>query len=242
MIEIIPSLSILNGKCVRLTRGSYEQPAIYDITPLGLAKQFEDHGVKRLHIVDLDGAKKGSVVNYQTLRSITGHTDLEVDFGGGIQTDGDVDQSLEYGAKMVHVGSLAYTNKRLFSSWLITYSRNRIILSTDVMDGKITVRGRQSDTGLDLYEYIDYYYQRTILHVKCADVGKAGTNEGPNFALYEQLVKRYPKIKFYASGGTSSADDIQRLSDIGVYGVMLGKAYYDGVITLKDIDRFLAKK
>jgi len=241
MIEIIPSLSILEGKCVRLIKGDYNSKTVYKETPLEIAMRFEEHGIRRLHIIDLDGAKSRTVINYPTLQLIAGHTHLNVDFGGGIQSFGDVSKAFEYGAKMVTVGSVAATNRELFSSWIVSYGRSKIILSADVLNGKLAVSGRLKNTQIDLMEHIEYYADRSIMYLKCADISKDGALQSPNFDLYKKIISIFPNVKLFASGGVSSMDDIKRLNDMGVYGVIVGKAYYDGYVSLKEIEQYIAQ-
>jgi phosphoribosylformimino-5-aminoimidazole carboxamide ribotide isomerase len=241
MIEIIPSLSILDGKTVRLVKGNYADKTVYKETPLEFAMRFEEHGIRRLHLIDLDGAKDRTVVNYPTLQLISGHTQLKIDFGGGVQSFGDVSKAFEYGAKMVTVGSVAAVNRDLFSSWIVSYGRSKIILSADSLHGKISVSGRLKNTQIDLYEHINYYYERSIMYLKCADVAQDGGLQSPNFDLYKRLQQQFPNLKIFASGGVKSIDDIKKLNDMGIYGVIVGKAYYDGHISLKDIENLIAQ-
>lgn len=241
MIEIIPSLSILDGKCVRLVKGDYDAKTVYKETPLEVAMRFEEHGVRRLHLIDLDGAKSRTIVNYSTLQLIAGHTQLQIDFGGGIQSFGDISKAFEYGAKMATVGSIAAVNRELFSSWIVSYGRSKIILSADTLGGKISVSGRLKKTQIDLYDHINYYYERSIMYLKCADIAQDGSLESPNFDLYKKLQQQFPNLKIFASGGVKSIDDIKKLNDMGVYGVIVGKAYYDGYISLKEIETFIAQ-
>ncbi|MEN7550246.1 1-(5-phosphoribosyl)-5-[(5-phosphoribosylamino)methylideneamino] imidazole-4-carboxamide isomerase [Rapidithrix thailandica] len=241
MIEIIPSISVIEGKCVKLQQGDYNKKVVYDQSPIDIAKKFEDHGIKKLHLIDLDGALEGRVINYDILELITGHTDLEVNFGGGINTDGDINKVYEYGAKSVTVGSLAIYNKHLFASWLISFGRNKICLSADAMDGKIRVRGWQNATDLDLMDFVDYYYQRSVLYVKCSDVSRDGLLQGPAFGMYQSLIQRFPKLRIIASGGISSVADIHKLEELGVHGVIIGKAYYEGKVSLKEIEHLQSR-
>jgi phosphoribosylformimino-5-aminoimidazole carboxamide ribotide isomerase len=241
MIEIIPSLSILEGKCVRLVHGDYNSKTVYAEFPLEFAMRFEEHGIRRLHLIDLDGAKKRTVVNYPTLQLIAGHTELSIDFGGGIQSFGDVSHAFEFGAKMVTIGSVAAENRELFSSWIVSYGRSKIILSADSLHGKVAVRGRLKNTQLTLQEHIEYYYERSIIYLKCADIAQDGSLQGPNFDLYKKLQASFPNLRIFASGGVRSIDDIKRLNDMGLYGVIIGKSYYDGHISLKEIEDFIAK-
>ncbi len=236
MIEIIPSLSVIGGKCVRLQQGNYDKPVVFEENVIDIAKRFEDHGIRKLHFIDLDGAKKGNIVNYETLGLISGHTNLEIDFGGGINTDGEIANAFEYGAKKVTIGSLAINKKELFTSWVFSYGKEKITLSADSKDGKIQFRGWQKNSEIDIFEHIEYFYDRGIQYVKCSDVNKDGLLEGPAFELYDQIIKRFPGISLLASGGISSLDDVKRLEDIGVYGAIIGKAYYQNRISLKDIE------
>jgi phosphoribosylformimino-5-aminoimidazole carboxamide ribotide isomerase len=242
MIELIPSMSVLGGKCVRLKQGNYDDYTTYDISPLELAQQFEEHGIRRLHLIDLDGAKTGKVSNYEVLGMISRHSNIEVDFGGGISNDGEVATVFEYGAKMITVGSVATYRPNIFAEWLVTYGRNKVILSADVITGnKITVKGRQTGTDIDLFDFIEQFYNQSLLYLKCASNEKDGTMSGPDFAMYAELMKRFPDLRIMASGGISSIDDIRKLEDMGIYAAIIGKAFYEGKITLKDFESFYAK-
>ncbi len=241
MIQLIPSLSVIGGKCVRLSQGNYEQKTVYKESPIEIARQFEDHGIKQIHLIDLDGTRLGSVKNFETLEMVKAYTNLKIDFAGGIKTDGDMTKAFEYGASMVTVGSLAISNSDLFSQWIISYGRNKITLSADALEGKIQIRGWQNATETDLFKHIEYYYNRSILFVKCSDVSRDGTMQGPNFSIYQKILEKFPGIKLLASGGIQSLDDIKQLQDMGVYGVIFGKAFYEGKITLKNLDEFTGK-
>jgi phosphoribosylformimino-5-aminoimidazole carboxamide ribotide isomerase len=241
MIELIPSLSILDGKCVRLVKGDYNAKTVYKESPLQVAMRFEEHGVRRLHLIDLDGAKSRTIVNYSTLQLIAGHTELQIDFGGGIQSFGDISKAFEYGAKMATIGSIAAVNRELFSSWIVSYGRSKIILSADTLEGKISVSGRLKNTQIDLYDHVNYYYERGITYLKCADIVQDGSLESPNFDLYKNLQEQFPNLKIFASGGVKTIDDVKKLDDMGIYGVIIGKAYYDGHISLKEIESFISK-
>jgi len=240
MIEIIPSISIIGGKVVRLAQGNYKNQTEYSKSPIDIAKKFEDHGIKKVHVIDLDGTKKGRVVNYDALGLICGYTDLKVDFGGGVNTDGDIGKVFEFGADSVTVGSLAIKNKSLFSSWIISYGRQKITLSADALNGKIQIRGWQTKTETDLFEHIDFYYNRSIQYVKCSDVAKDGLLEGPAFPIYKDIIAKFPSIKLLASGGISSIDDIKKLDEIGAYGAIIGRAYYENKISLKEISDYIS--
>lgn len=239
MIQIIPSISIINGKLTRLKQGDFERETVYQDSPIDIAKQFEDYGIQKIHIVDLDGVRKGTPVNYHILQSIAGYTNLKIDFSGGIRTDGDINKAYEHGATSITASSIAIKKRELFSSWLMSYGREKITLGADAKDGKITIRGWQDATNYDLEEHIDYFYMRGIKYVKCSDVEKDGILEGPNFELYKKIVSLFPHIHFLASGGVRSVDDIKKLADIGIKGVIFGRAYYEGNLTLKDIESLL---
>jgi phosphoribosylformimino-5-aminoimidazole carboxamide ribotide isomerase len=242
MIQIIPSISIYNGKCVKVAPGDFEHPEIYDVNPIELAQTFEDHGIKRVQLIDLDGSKKGRVVNYNILRMIASYTNLEIDFTGGIQTDSDVRIAFENGAKYITAGTVAATERKFFSSWIVSYGREKIVLAADAQNGKIMTRGWQKITGIDLMELIGYYADRGVKYIKCTDVSRDGTLEGPSFDLYKKILSTYPDIYLIASGGVSSLDDIIKLEEMGVHGVMFGKAYYEGKIDLKDLERLIVQQ
>lgn len=242
MIELIPSMSVLGGKCVRLKQGKYDDYTTYDVSPLELAQQFEEHGIRRLHLIDLDGAKTGKVSNYEVLGMISRHSNIEVDFGGGISNDGEVATVFEYGAKMMTIGSVATRRPNVFADWLVTYGRNKVILSADVITGnKIAVKGRQTGTDIDLFDFVEQFYDKSLLYLKCASNEKDGTMSGPDFDMYAELLKRFPDLRIMASGGISSVDDIRKLEEMGVYAAIIGKAFYEGKITLKDFESFYAK-
>lgn len=241
MIQIIPSIAIIDGKVIRLKQGDFSQEKVYDETPIDLANSFEDHGIEVVHLVDLDGARRGQPVNYHILEAIASYTNLKVDFSGGISTDGDISKAYEYGAKYITAASTAIDNKELFASWIISYGREKITLGADAIDGKISIRGWQRNTNIDLFDHIDYFYQRGLKYVKTTDITKEGTMGGPAFGLYEKLIKTFPGLCILASGGVRNTDDIKRLNDIGVFAVIFGKAFYEGKIKLKELDQFLAK-
>lgn len=240
MIQIIPSISIIDGKVTRLKQGDYSKETVYKDSPVDVARRFEEVGIKKIHIVDLDGARKGEPVNYHVLEAIAGHTGLKVDFSGGISTDGDISKSYEYGATSVTASSVAINKKNLFASWLVSYGREKITLGADALDGKITIRGWQKSTDIELFDHLDYYYMRGIKYVKSTDVAKDGIQEGPNFEMYQQIIEKFPGIHLLASGGVRSVDDIKQLNDIGVKGVIFGRAYYEGNLTLKDLKPLLS--
>ena len=239
MIEIIPSISILQGKCVKVHPGHFENPVVYSHDPLETAQQLETAGIKRLSLIDLDGAKSGEAVNYNILEMIARYTSLSVDFSGGINSEDDIRTAFECGAKHVAVSTLAVRKPELFTSWIVTYGREKVILVADAVKGKIITGSWLKETEIDLLEHIDFFYERGIKYVKCTDVTKDGELEGPPFELYSQLLKTYPRLSLIASGGVSSIDDILKLQEIGVQGVMFSTAYYEGRIDLKALQQVL---
>ena len=238
MIEVIPSIQIIGGKCIRLKQGDYSSEKIYDENPLKIAQIFEDSGLKKIHLIDLDGARIGKVVNYSVLQMIASYTDLTIDFSGGITTDGDIGKAYEYGATTVTVGSVAVKDKELFTSWIFSYGREKIILGADASNEKIAVSGWQKGTEIDLLEHIEYYIDRSIKYIKCSDILRDGVLQGPNFDLYAKIINKFPEIKLFASGGISCIDDIKKLEDLGVHGVIFGRSYYEGKIKLDELAKF----
>ncbi|MFY0653321.1 MAG: 1-(5-phosphoribosyl)-5-[(5-phosphoribosylamino)methylideneamino] imidazole-4-carboxamide isomerase [Cyclobacteriaceae bacterium] len=236
---LVPSISVLNGKLARLTGGNFAKGVIYRESPIDLAKGFEDHGIQRLHLIDLEGAKKGKIVNYHLLEMVAGYTDLAVNFSGGLHTDGDITKAFESGAESITAATISVYNKNLFTDWIMSYGRERIALGADAMHGNIRVGGWQRETKVDLFSHIDYYYKRGLKYLKTTDISRDGTLEGPAFKLYEELLSKFPGIQIFASGGVRSIDDIKKLSDLGLYGVVFGKAFYEGKISFDDIDKFV---
>jgi phosphoribosylformimino-5-aminoimidazole carboxamide ribotide isomerase len=241
MIQIIPSVSILNGKIVRLSRGDFSNEKIYNESPIDLCQRFENHGIEVVHLVDLDGAKRGCPTNYHILEDIAGYTNLKIDFTGGISTDGDISKAYEYGASYITAASIAVSDQELFASWIITYGREKITLGADALDGKIAFNGWQKNTSIELFEHIDYFYSRGLKYVKTTDINRDGAMGGPSFSLYEDIIKTFPDICVLASGGVQSVDDIKRLNDIGVFAAIIGRALYEEKIQLKELEGFLAK-
>lgn len=239
-MRLVPSISVIGGRTARLTQGDYKSEKVYDVSPLDVAEQFADHGITRIHLIDLDGAKKGTPVNYPTLELIAGHTDLKINFAGGLHTDGDILKALEFGAESITAATIAVYNKELFSNWIMSYGREKIALGADALNGLIKVGGWQKDTKLPLDEHISYFYDRGLKYLKTTDISRDGIMEGPSFELYERLLKTYPELCIFASGGVRNLDDMKRLHDMGVYGVIFGKAFYEGRITLKDLEGFIA--
>lgn len=238
-MEIIPAIDIIDGKCVRLTQGDYAQKKEYHSNPLEVAKRYEDHGIKRLHLVDLDGARAKKVINYQVLEQITRNTSLKVDFGGGVQSDADLKIVFEMGAQQVTGGSIAVREPETFMQWLQTYGAEKVILGADAKDRKIAISGWQESTAQDVLEFIKDYHQKGVQYVICTDVARDGVMEGPSIALYEEILAITPKVKLIASGGVSGIEDLHQLKSIGVYGVIIGKAIYEGKINLEELKPFL---
>jgi len=242
MIQIIPSIAIKDGKIIRVEGAKISEAKIYDESPIDVASKLEDHGIKVVHLVDLDGAHKGSPVNYHILEALNGYTDLELDFTGGINTDGDISKAFEYGADYITAASVAVENKELFASWIISYGREKMTLGADALNGKIAYKGWMQNTDIDILEHIGYFYDRGLKYVKTTDISKEGSLAGPAFDLYESILKKFPEIKVLASGGVRNVDDIKRLNDMGIFAVIFGKAYYEGNISLKDLEQFIAKQ
>ena len=235
MIELIPAIDIIGGQCVRLTKGDYDQKTVYRDSPAEVAKEFEEIGFKRLHVVDLDGAKSKHIVNEQVLRAITTDTDLTVDFGGGIKTDEDIEKAFAAGASMVTIGSIAVTNPDLFMGWLEKYGAERIILGADVRHGKISINGWKEDSSEDLLPFLKKYVDAGVRNVLCTEISKDGTLAGPAIELYQSMMAAYPELHLIASGGVSSIEDIQALDAAGIPAVVFGKAIYEGKINLNKL-------
>ena len=235
---LVPSISVIEGKIIRLTKGDFTNEKVYNDTPIDVAKRFEDHGISRIHLIDLDGARKGTSVNYDILNLVAAYTDLDVNFTGGIHTDGDVSKSFEYGAESITAASVAVSNKEIFANWLMSYGREKIALAADSLEGKIRIRGWQKETSKDLFEHISYFYDRGLKYLKTTDISKDGALKGPSFDLYKRLLVEFPNLAIFASGGVRNMDDIKKLRDLGLYGVIFGKAFYEGNISLDDIDTY----
>jgi phosphoribosylformimino-5-aminoimidazole carboxamide ribotide isomerase len=245
MIQVIPSIAIRNGKVVKMRKGDPTSEKAYDENPLDLAKRFEGHGIEVVHLVDLDGAERGSPVNYHVVEAIAGYTDLKIDFTGGISTDGDISKAYEAGADYITASSIAVTNPELFASWVVSYGREKITLGADVTDVKtmnLLFRGWQRKSELTLFEHLEFFYSRGLKYVKSTDVSRDGVLEGPAFDFYSSIRERFPEICVLASGGVRGVDDIKRLNDMGVFAVIFGKAYYEGILKLEDLEQFLVKK
>ncbi len=235
MIELIPAIDIIGGECVRLTKGDYDRKTVYGSSPVEMAKRFEKAGFKRLHVVDLDGAKSKHIVNVDTLKAITTETNLVVDFGGGIKTDDDIEKAFSHGASMVTVGSVAITDRELFAGWLEKYGADKIILGADVRHGKISINGWKEDSAEDLLPFLKYYIDKGVKNVLCTEISKDGTLAGPATLLYKEIMAAYPHINLIASGGVSCIDDIKALNDAGIPATVFGKAIYEGKIDIDEL-------
>ena len=242
MIELIPAIDIINGQCVRLTKGDYDQKTVYRDSPAEVAKEFEQIGFKRLHVVDLDGAKSKHIVNSQVLQHITSETQLLVDFGGGIKTNQDIEMAFESGATMVTIGSIAVTQLDLFMGWLEKYGAERLILGADVRNGKISINGWKEDSTEDLLPFLRKYVDAGVKNVLCTEISKDGTLAGPAIELYQSIMEAYPQLHLIASGGVSSIDDIKALDAAGIPAVVFGKAIYEGRIDLKLLKNTMNKE
>ncbi len=235
MIEIIPAIDMIEGKCVRLTKGDYAQKKVYNDSPLEVAKMFESMGIRRLHLVDLDGAKSKHVVNDKVLRDICRETRLVVDFGGGIKSEADLEKVFDAGAAMATAGSIAATDRETVYSWIERYGADRLVLGADVREGKISINGWQEDSDIDLMTFLEDYLSRGIRNVLCTDISKDGMLQGPNIDLYRSIMKRFPQCHLIASGGVSSNDDIKALDGAGIPAVVFGKAFYEGRINIEEL-------
>lgn len=238
MIEIIPAIDIIDGKCVRLTQGDYEQKKVYNEDPLEVAKMFEDCGIRRLHTVDLDGAKSKHIVNAKVIERIASHTNLVIDFGGGIKTDEDLNTAFNAGADMLTIGSLAVTDPERMLAWAQTYGADRFILGADVKNGHISINGWKEEGDNELMPFIAHYQKQGINQVLCTDIARDGMLEGPSTPLYKEVMKQFPSLHLIASGGVSSIGDIERLDEAGIPAVVFGKAIYEGRISMKELSRF----
>ena len=234
MIELIPAIDIIEGQCVRLTKGDYDQKTVYG-NPLEMAQEFVRIGFSRLHMVDLDGAKSKHIVNDEVLNRITKATNLIVDFGGGIKTDEDIRKAFDNGASMVTVGSIAVTQPELFLSWVEQYGAERLILGADVRNGKISINGWKEDSTEDLLPFLRRYIDAGVRNVLCTEISKDGTLQGPAIELYQRVMKEYPELHLIASGGVSSIEDIKSLDAAGIPAVVFGKAIYEGKINLQEL-------
>jgi phosphoribosylformimino-5-aminoimidazole carboxamide ribotide isomerase len=237
-MHIIPAIDLIGGKCVRLSQGDYSSKKEYHDDPLEMARRFEGVGIQRLHLVDLDGAKAKKIINADVLERICAGTSLKVDFGGGIQADEEIEKAFALGAKQVTGGSIAVKNPTLFESWISSYGAEKIILGADAKNKKIAVGGWKETTSVDLIPFIKAYFEKGISYVICTDVAKDGLLQGPSVELYQEILQEIPGLKLIASGGVSSVKDLEELEKIGVYGTIVGKAYYEGRVTLEELASF----
>ncbi len=238
MIELIPAIDLIEGKCVRLTQGDYDTKKIYNEDPLEVAKMFEAYGIRRLHVVDLDGAREGRIINYRTLERIATRTSLIIDFGGGLKQEDDVEIAFESGAQMVTGGSIAVKQPEVFVSWIRKFGSEKIILGADAKERKIAISGWKEGTDKELIPFIKEYSERGITKVICTDIGRDGMLQGPATELYREIADAIPCLHIIASGGVSSIEDIEKLAEAGIPSVIFGKAIYEGRIQVKDLVRF----
>ena len=238
-MEIIPAIDIIEGKCVRLSEGDYQKRTAYNSTPLEMAKIYADHGIKRLHVVDLDGAKAGTVINWKTIEEIASNTDLVIDFGGGVKSRDDVFRIKSLGIAYVTIGSMAVKAPNVFEEWLIEFGPDNFMLGADAKDGKIMISGWLESSSIDLMTFIEGYMKKGVRNVFCTDISKDGKLEGPALDLYKVLKENFSELHIIASGGVSSIDDIYKLNEIHCDGVIIGKAIYENRITLDQLRKFM---
>ena len=232
MIELVPAIDLIEGKCVRLTQGDYNTQKIYNEDPLEVAKQFEGNGIRRLHVVDLDGAREGHIVNYRILERLATRTSLIIDFGGGLKTEGDLEIAFESGTQKVTGGSIAVKQPEIFTTWITKFGSERIILGADAKEKKIAISGWKETTDQALIPFIESYYNKGITQVICTDIARDGMLQGPSIDLYQEILDAVPNLTLIASGGVSSVADIERLQDAGIPAVIFGKAFCEGGINL----------
>ena len=236
---IIPAIDIIDGKCVRLSQGDYAQKKIYNESPLEVAKSFENHGIERLHLVDLDGAKSASVVNWKVLESIANNTNLIIDFGGGVKSDKDIKTVFEAGAAQVTAGSIAVKSPETVYAWMDKYGSDKLILGADAKDKKIAINGWKEATAIELDDFLSAYLSKGLQHVICTDIAKDGMMGGASVELYAELITKFDTIQLIASGGVHSMEEVYKLQENGLYGIIIGKAIYEGAITLKQLEQFI---
>ena len=237
-MQLIPAIDIIDGKCVRLTQGDYAQKKEYNNNPLEVAKAYENAGIRRLHLVDLDGAKQKRIINLKVLEKIASGTSLHIDFGGGVQSDEDIQAAFNAGAKQITGGSIAVKQPEVFEKWLKEWGSEKIILGADVRDGQIAVSGWQESSDRELLHFLEDYQAKGISYVICTDVSKDGLLQGPSTALYQQIIHRFPDMKLIASGGVAGVDDLIELKEKGCWGAIIGKAIYEGKISLQELAQF----
>ena len=238
-MTIIPAIDIIDGKCVRLTKGDYSQKTIYNEDPLDVALQFEDAGLQRLHLVDLDGAKAGDVKNWKVLEKIAGKTKLSIDFSGGISTQNNLEITFNSGATFASIGSIAVKDEFTFTGWLLAYGADKFIIGADVKDEQILIKGWTESTSLRVFDLIDKYKLKGVKQFFCTDISKDGLLEGPSVDLYKKIINEHPSIDLIASGGVSTIKDLEELREVGCSGAIIGKAIYENKISLTDLKKFL---
>jgi len=238
-MRIIPAIDIIDGKCVRLSKGDYDTKKIYNENPLEVAKSFEAHGIQFLHLVDLDGAKSSKIINHKVLEAIATKTNLKIDFGGGLKSDADLKIAFESGASQITGGSIAVKNPAVFQQWIAQYGAEKIILGADAMNEKVAVSGWLEESNEELIPFINNYYHNGIRYVICTDIAKDGMLEGPSFNLYQKILEQVPHIQLIASGGIATFDELPRLAELGCEGTIIGKAIYEGRITLKQLENYI---
>jgi len=237
-MRIIPAIDIIDGKCVRLTQGDYGKKKVYREDPVEVALEFQDADLDCLHLVDLDGARAGHVVNWEVIRDIQEKTALSVDFGGGVKTEAEVEQLLDLGVHQINIGSLAVKEPETFSKWLKKFGTENFVLSADVKNGNVAINGWLEDTKFRLFDLVERFEAEGLEFLTCTDISTDGMLEGPNIGLYKKLINRFPKLKIVASGGVSSLHDLEELKYTKVYGVIIGKAIYEGKIKLEELRTF----
>jgi len=240
-MRIIPAIDIIEGKCVRLSKGDYNTKKIYNEDPLEVAKSFEAHGIEYLHLVDLDGAKSKHIVNHKILETIASKTKLKVDFGGGLKTDKDLQIAFESGANQITGGSIAVKDPEIFQNWLQKFGNEKIILGADAMNRKIAISGWLEDSDKDIIPFIQNYEDKGVKYVICTDISKDGMLEGPSFELYEEILSETKNINLIASGGISKFDELPKLAELGCEGVIIGKAIYENRISLKQLENYISE-
>jgi phosphoribosylformimino-5-aminoimidazole carboxamide ribotide isomerase len=240
-MRIIPAIDIIDGKCVRLSKGDYNTKKIYNENPLEVAKEFEAHGIQYLHLVDLDGAKSSKIVNHKVLEQIATKTALKIDFGGGLKSDADIQIAFESGANQITGGSIAIKNPDVFKEWIQKYGANKIILGADANNEKVAISGWLEESKEDLIPFIDNYINQGIQYVICTDIAKDGMLEGPSFDLYAKIIKKIKGVKLIASGGISTFSELPKLAELGCEGTIIGKAIYENKISLKQLENFIVK-
>lgn len=234
-MTIIPAIDVINGKCVRLTKGDYAQQVVYNDNPVEVAKQFQDAGIERLHIVDLDGAKAGHIVNLQVLEKVAAATDLKIDFGGGVKTIADVSNIFNAGADMVTIGSLAVKHPEILEEWLMEFGTTKFLIGADVLDGKIKISGWLEDGGVNVFDFIGSVLSLGVTNIFCTDISKDGVMEGPSLDLYKEIMQQHPEVNLIASGGVSNIEDVKALKEIGCKGAIIGKAIYERKVPLNPL-------